>query len=134
MNFEELEASLPNGLHDAKLRRLEFDYVTRTALMDVALSIGDPDATTKAGREGYRDARIEFTGFAFAALESPGEVEIVHGGDGLRIDAGPGVAPNSDVELPSNLPDECFVHWIFVSRWNSFIHIAAVSAKMSWLD
>jgi hypothetical protein len=131
MNLEELEASLPNGLHDAQLCRFEVDYINRTASIVVSIWIGDLDGTTREAREVYRQARIDLQGLAFAAVDPP---EKTSGDGSLRIDSGTGVAPTSDLILPSHLPKNCFVHWIFVTQWNAFIHVAAETATICWMD
>lgn len=131
MNLEELEASLPNGLHDAQLRQFAVDYITRTASIVLSIWVGDARGSTREARETYRKARIDLQGLAFASVDPPEE----SGGDGeLRIDAGSGVAPTASLKLPSALPKECFVHWIFVSEWNAFIHVAAETASICWID
>lgn len=131
MNFEELEASLPNGLHDAQLRHLDVDYTTCTASIELSIWVGDSRGLTRDAREAYRRARITLYKLAFVSVDPPEK----SGGDGeLRIDAGPGVAPTTSLKLPSALPKECFVHWIFVSKWNAFIHVAAETASICWID
>lgn len=131
MNLKELEASLPNGLHDAQLRHLEVDYTGRSASLVLSIWTGNSVGSTREAREVYRTARITLHKLAFASVDAP---EKVGGAGKLRIDAGAGVAPTSNLRLPSNLPTTCFVHWIFVSEWNAFIHVAAEAASITWID
>jgi hypothetical protein len=131
MDLEELSESLPNGLHDARLRRFEVNYTNRTASILVSIWIGDLGGTNRETREIYREARIDLQGVAFVAVDPP---ERTSGDGNLRIDAGAGVAPSSSLTLPSDLPKGCSVHWIFVTQWNAFIHVAAETATIHWMD
>ena len=130
MNLDDLLESLPNGLHDARLRRFEVDYINRTASIVVSIWIGDSGGNRET-REVYRHARIDLQQLAFAAVDAP---EKAVGDGNLRIDVGTGVAPSSDLTLPADLPKGCSVHWIFVTQWNAFIHFAAETASIHWMD
>lgn len=131
MNLDELEDSLPNGLHDAKLLRLDVNYEAATASLELEVLIGVPGESEGGAYETYRRGRIDLEGLAFIAIDSP--ASLTRGGP-VRISAGPGVAPTSQLEPPSDLPQKCFIHWIFVSDWNGFIHVAAEAASHRWLD
>ena len=39
--IEELENTLPNGLHDAEVRRITVDYERRKVTLEVAVWVGD---------------------------------------------------------------------------------------------
>jgi hypothetical protein len=67
MTFEELEHSLPNGLHDAELLAIQIDYRTQTATLELDIDISaltDTDAT-------YRRGRVTFAGIQFLVLDPP---------------------------------------------------------------
>src|SRR5262249_11933992 len=69
MTFQETAASLPNGFHDAELRRFEMDYVRRQLQFDLVIWIGDMDAPGR--RELYRRARLRVDDVAFLVVEPP---------------------------------------------------------------
>lgn len=50
-----------------------------------------------------------------------------------RLDSGTGQPETTPLDLPP-LPEDCFLCWLFVSEWNSFVRIAARSVSLAWLD
>ncbi|MGH6930388.1 MAG: hypothetical protein ACREEV_18870, partial [Dongiaceae bacterium] len=62
MTFRQLVASLPNGLHDAELRRFEMDYEQRKLRFEVAIWVGDISDPKR--RELYRPAILTFADVA----------------------------------------------------------------------
>ena len=123
MKLEELESSLPNGFHDAILRAIHIDYVTASASLVLDVDVGE----VKANEDRYRRARVNLSGLLFFSIESPERLKDLWPPDGLMIDAGPGRRS----EVPPS-PDSAFVHWFYVVAWNSFIHVAAHEASISW--
>ena len=57
MTLEKIERHLPNGFHDAVLRRLAINYVDGTATFHLSVSAGDPDAKSEPERENTRMSR-----------------------------------------------------------------------------
>lgn len=51
MTLEDIAAELPNGFHDAFLRRLTLDYADRRATLALNVWVGDVAAMTAAERE-----------------------------------------------------------------------------------
>jgi hypothetical protein len=37
------------------------------------------------------------------------------------------------LHLPE-VPGDCFLRWLFVNQWNSFIHISGREAHLEWLE
>ena len=125
VTLEELEASLPNGLHDAELLTLQVDYARYEAVIDVNVDVSVGEA-----EDIYRPARLMFSGIQFVAIDPPTVrprnvgLSIIGAGAGQ-----PSTAPTSIPEIPS----DCFLCWIFVVNWNSFIRIAARNVAHQWL-
>ena len=69
MTFDEVAASLPNGIHDAELQRFEMDYVHRTLRFDLVIWIGNMDDSQRL--ELYRPARLTLDDVAFLVIEPP---------------------------------------------------------------
>lgn len=128
MTLTELESTLPNGLHDAELLGLSFNYGERLAV--VQLNIDVSDSTSEPPLEAHRQADVVFSGLQFAVVDPPGQVE-----PWSRlsiIDSGEGQPQTSRLELPA-IRDGCFLCWIFAVEWNGFIRISAESVTLRWL-
>ena len=129
MTLEELEDTLPNGLHDSEVVRINVDYESRILALDVDVWVGDMgNAPDK--REAYKRARIEISGLLFLVMEPPDPNYPFATGD-LRID-GCDMRKNLDNKLLESLPAGSFFRSIWVNEWNAFIHIAAIEAQISW--
>jgi hypothetical protein len=132
MTLEEIENSLPNGLHDAQIKRLAVDYEQRTLTMEVAVWVGKLDGP-KENWEEYRAGRIEITGLVFLIMEPPDVKYPFRNSAKLTID-GCDLRQNLDSELLRSLPQESFFRSLWVGEWNGFIHVAGTAAIFSWLD
>ena len=84
MTLEELENTLPNGLHDAEVVRISVDYELRILALDVDVWVGDMDEAPEK-REAYRKGLIEISGLLFLAMEPPDANYPFQNGN-LRID------------------------------------------------
>ncbi len=129
MNFEQIIESLPNGLHDAELRRLNLDFVQQKLVLDLDVWIGDLDASVC---EIYRPARLCVDGVAYFVVEPPDSKYSWNANVGARIDAGVGKSHQIKSDLPA-APDGTSAVWIFVERNNSFILFSAKSAMLEWI-
>jgi hypothetical protein len=128
MTLADIAAELPSGFHDAFLRTLTIDYVSRRATLDLRVSVGDPDAPTKAEREAYEPVTVTISGLLWYVVEPP--IPSTERTDkGLWIDAGP-VSDLKDQPVLPSVPDGAFVWWIFVRQWNAFMYVAAREASM----
>jgi hypothetical protein len=127
LTLEKLERSLPNGLHDAELVGLHVDYATRRVVFELNV-----DISQNAVDEGtYRRAQVTFAGLQFVAVDPPNGNE--HEVGVSTIDAGTGQPVTAPCPLPE-IRKDCFLCWLFVVRWNSFIRIAAQTVNLEWID
>ena len=133
MSIVDLLDSLPNGLHDAELHCIDVDYVARTANFSLDVWIGDMSQEGTA-REAYRHAKVILTGLVYFVVEAPDSRYAFHEARPLRIDAGVEklASEASSVILPQQLPEGSFTFWIYVTNWNSFIHVAATHASFEY--
>ena len=132
MTLEELERTLPNGLHDAEVRRVVVDYEKRTLDLDVAVWVGDMDDPPER-REAYRSGTIEISGLILLVMEPPAPSPSPRHSVALTIDA----CDRSDdlgVELLKSLPSGAFCRSLFVNDWNAFMHVAAMAAEITWTN
>jgi hypothetical protein len=128
MTLEDIAAELPNGFHDAFLRRLTIDYADRRATPVLNVWVGDVAATTDAEREAYRPVTITISSLLWCIIESP-RAERDGDADGLWIDAGPVSSLKSKPAIPT-VPDDAFAWWTFVRERNAFIYIAGTDASL----
>lgn len=131
MTLEDIEKSLPNGLHDAKLNRLVVDYEQRTLKAEIAVWVGDLDEPAER-RERYRRGRIEIAGLTFLIMEPPDARYPFAYSTKLTID-GCDQRENLDITLLESLPKKSFFRSLWVGEWNAFIHVAGTDAKFSWI-
>ena len=132
MTLEDLENTLPNGLHDAEVHKLSVDYVGRTLTLDLSVWVGDMDDPPER-REAYRAGRIEISGLQFFVVEPPDPRYPFADALGLTID-GCDMSKNLNNEVVASLPDGAFVRSLWVNQWNAFMHIAATKAEILWRD
>lgn len=128
MTLEEIQQSLPNGLHDARINSISLDYVQRQATFDLEISLADVD---KEGPEIYRPATLHLAPFLYCVIEAPDSGYPFALNKPLRVDAGSDELIHGEpTKLPEQLPEGAFTAWFFVKNWNSFIHIAALDAEI----
>jgi hypothetical protein len=130
----EIENSLPNGFHDALLESVTVDYGSRRSLIRLRLCVGDPDAVVKDKREAYKGADLELLDIVYFVIEAPDPGSEYEAVKSLWIDGGENRS-DSGARIPvpqALLPPGAFAYWFFVRDWNSFIHVAAMDAKLEW--
>lgn len=126
--LEAVVAALPNGLHDARLRSLHLDYTKAEAVFVLDALVSTPESSVPSD---YRSLQLTVHGLVFASIDVPASAAL-GSGKPLRIDAGPGQPSTAPSELPE-LPEGCFLHWLFVDEWNGFIRLAGRGASYRWL-
>jgi len=132
MTLEELENTLPNGLHDAELLRIDVDYGQRRLALNLDVFVGDLNGPLEK-REAYRKARIEFSGLQFLVVEPPDPNYPYSDPEPSRTDICD-MSKNLDEKLLKSLPSGTFFVSLWVNNWNAFAHIAAVNAELVWED
>jgi hypothetical protein len=131
VTLEELENTLPNGLHDSRICRIEIDYEKRKLTLDLDVSVGDTDSHEL--RDAYRPAQVLIEGLLFVVLEPPDARYPFSNSAGLTID-GCDMRKSLSAELMSSLPADAFFRSLWVNEWNGFIHIGAKNAELVWTD
>lgn len=131
MTIEELEADLPNGLHDALLWDFSSDASAGQANFVLDVWLGDLHAAATADRECRRRGRLELRGLAYLIVDEPDPRYPLSKGSPVQI--GP-CAADDDPERARQIPPGGFAGRFFVTEWNAFIHFAAVDARLTWVD
>lgn len=126
--MEELEADLPNGLHDSLLRGFSSEPAEQRAEFILDVWIGDLHSDAVADRECRRPARLELLGLAYLVLDA--EDPRCSLTAPVQIDT---CGPDADPERSRQVPPGGFAGRFFVTEWNAFIHFAALEARLTWI-
>jgi len=133
MTLEELDDTLPNGLHDAQIKAMTHDYEQAIVKLEVAILVGLPD-DAPLDRYRYRNGEIFFHRVLFCTVETP-ENERILGHPGsiwfkfCRME--PRVLQEKIVKV---LAPDVLCYSLYILDWVSEIHIAAGDVSFSWSD
>ena len=131
MTLDELDSSLPNGFHDAKIRSVMIDYNACEARLKIDLWVGALDARTVEEREKYAPAELTLSGLLYWIAEAP---EDLCSPGGLWIDAGSMERLQTKKPKLPEIPADGFAYYFYVNDWNAFIFLAAKNAQLVWLS
>lgn len=132
VTLEDLENTLPNGLHDAEIRKVSIDYAEHKLTLELCAWVGDLNDPPER-REAYRTAQLTLSGLLFLVIEPPDPKYPFEAAAHLTVD-GCDMRKNLNNELLASLPADAFVRSLWVNEWNAFIHVAAREAELSWQD
>ncbi|HEY7375826.1 MAG TPA: hypothetical protein VIF57_26950 [Polyangia bacterium] len=130
MNIDDLEAGLPNGFHDTRLRTFSSDLAERRAEFVIDVWMGDLHSSVTSERERRRPARLELLGLTYLIVDDPDPRYVEAKEVPMQIDS---CAADDNPELARQVPQGGFAGRFFVTEWNAFIHFAAVEARLTWL-
>ena len=134
MTFEEVVKSLPNGFHDAKVRKITADYSGRAIVMEMELLVGMPGAPNG---ESYQRGTLSVAPFSFFIVEPPDpSYDFIPDGKPLHVvgdSTKPAQSPTFD-SLMAALSKKADSYRFFIEEWNSFLYIAGESVAFSWDD
>ena len=134
MSLEEIDESLPNGFHDAKLVGLEIDYVHQIAVFETNVLIGLPDEPVEI-RDRYRLGTLRFSGVSFIVVDPPAaNSAFLQPGAATfswsRLDAAE--SPHMAALMPSDSNVQAYS--FYVQKWYSSIHLAARDVGFVWSE
>jgi len=131
VNIDEIEADLPNGLHDSLLYEYSSNPDQLRAEFVLDVWVGDLHSTITTERERHRRARLELLGLGYLVVEDPdpgyGPLDELP----VQIDA---CAADDDADRAGRVPRGGFAGRFFITEWNSFIHFSALEARLTWID
>jgi len=132
MTFEELDALYPNGFDDAEIEKLVLDYRNRTVEMQVNLRRNLPD---RSNCDEYQRAILLLRRFYYFVTEPPDADHLLYPERPIQVTGYPEDAKQFPIfeHLKSKLSSSAFCCRFYVHDWNSFIHIAASDAQLSWV-
>src|SRR5580692_5846566 len=122
MTLEEIEESLPNGLHDAKISEFAMSYEKLRLTVNVEILVGLPEQPPPE-RDAYRSGIIEFREARLFSIEFPKAESAFQSPGSLWFSyerTSPDVIPE---ELVATLPPETQYYSLFILDWHSSIHI-----------
>jgi hypothetical protein len=134
MTFEDLEQQLPNGFHDALIKRIVFDFQHRAIRFDMDVWVGElrgPD------QEQRRRATVNLASPYFCGIEPPApDYKFMPERGSVSIDGDPiKQGQNQQVDqVLCRLPTGAKAYRFFVYDWNSFIYVAAQEVELAWAD
>ena len=126
MTIEKLENKFPNGFHDAMLVGMVVDFPTESICIVLDVDCDDPDPNV------YTRIRFRLTGLSLFIVDPPDVRISLSYGDSIEASG----YETSDKMLPDlesyrkNVPAGSFFYSFFLNHWNSFIHVAAISAEL----
>jgi hypothetical protein len=132
VTLEELENTLPNGLHDAEVQRVDVDYGRRSLVFELTIWVGSMDDPPEH-REAYKTGRLEIGDLLFLVMEPPDARYPYRVESRLTIDSVK-TGSSLDAELLTMLPADAFCHSFFVFQWNTCMHFAGKHAAITWLN
>lgn len=133
MTLEELEQSLPNGLHDAQIDKMTMDYLHSELTLAVRVWVGLL-SQPRPEKDRYRSSKIVFDKVHFFSIELP------QAGSSFKFSGSvwfsyermaPAVVPK---ELAGSIPSGTQCYSLFVQDWLSHIHVCAADVSFSWID
>jgi hypothetical protein len=133
MTLEDLDQTLPNGLHDARIRSLRYDFESATVKLEVEILFGLPD-DPPLERFRYRNGEILFHQVLFCSVEIPENARILkHPGSIWFVFSRTerGVLPE---KIVASLPMEALCYSLYILEWESQIHIASGNVSFSWVN
>lgn len=130
MTLEQIEALLPVGFRDARVRAVGIDYVARAARIDLVLDDGDPGGADVGDQEAWRPACLLVRDLLFLVLEAPATRPQAFAGE-ARIGASAPATPAQRAKLPP-VPAGFFCHALLAANWNAHLFVAARDARLEW--
>jgi hypothetical protein len=130
MTLEELDTSLPEGLHDAQIRsyRRDFESATLTLLVRVVVGLSQENKNQLL----YRDGEFIFHGVQYVVSEFPAAASTFRDAGCVWFSFSrtePGIISE---DLSSVLAPDILRYSLFVFEWHSSIHIAAREVSFTW--
>ena len=131
MNLQDLEADLPNGLHDTRILSFVHLEDERRAEFLTEVWIGDLQSNVHSLRERHAPARIELLEVAYFTVDEPHPKVLVRGSKAITIGACTAEPSQEDAR---RIPEGSFAGRFYIFEWNAFIHFIAHNIRFTWLQ
>ena len=131
MSIEDIERTLPNGLHDAIMLKHVVDYEKQTLEFYINVWVGDLDSSIEVERERYKEGVLKFEGLEYFVIEPPGEVKLLF--EPFSFSAGnPEVDKIKPVVILPESPEGTFKAFFFIYKLEAFMHICASKVEFKY--
>jgi len=131
MSIEQIESALPNGLHDAIMRRHVVDYEKRSLEFFVNVWVGDLSSDAEEIRERYESGVLRFEGLVYFVIEP--SLELPAPVEPFSFSAGnPAVVELKRALVLPPSPAGTFRTYFFIYELNTFMHICASSVEFRY--
>jgi hypothetical protein len=131
MSLSEIEAQLPNGLHDAKINSVCRDLKAELVDVHVDVPMGLPDDTSE-NQNAYRAGVLRFTGAKIVIIEEPNVESLFNHPGSVNFVVSEDESGSISAELLAKLKGEYHTYTFFVQEWFSNVKIAASSVAFIW--
>jgi len=120
--------------HDVKINRISVDYVKREVEFECVIPVGAWNSPNWYGiTRGEIKGSLFLTGLFYFVVEPPDANYPYDDSKGIEITSEGSATTKEFTEkyaahlsaMPQDLPEEAFLHWFYVSDWNTFIFVAA---------
>jgi hypothetical protein len=126
MNLNDLEQTLPSGLHDALIYAFRVDC----AALELRLEVDVGDFTPQAY---FRPASVVLAGLLWFELDPRHRGVPLSDQGEMSMDTGPVEdLRRRPQRLPDRFPPGAFCTYIFLSEWESYMYVAAHEAALTW--
>ena len=134
MTFQELEQKLPNGFHDAAIRKIQLDFMGRSVEIEMDILMAGPDDPDP---ELCRVGKLRMAPTYLLFIEPPDpRYSFIPDGESLKVDGDSvKVGQNAEVDrLLPTLPQNVTTYRFFLEKWNAFLYLAGGGVELSWDD
>jgi hypothetical protein len=120
--------------HDVKVRHISIDYFKREVVLEFILPVGFWNSPNRFGlTDGEIEGTLVFTGLLYWVMQPPDEDYSYADTEGIEITTA-GSVKKEDFksplpDMPQDLPEDAFLHYFYISEWNSFIFVAATDVR-----
>src|SRR5882757_2617097 len=129
MTLADIEATLPNGFHDAEVEEFVWNFRTNSASFTMVLWVAEDGDESL---EVYREGRLDLKCVIFIMIDPPYPRELdprpsTSSSGTLRIDGvetTESILPNLST-LTETVSADVSPYSFYVENWNPYIHIAA---------
>ena len=130
--LEQIEMSMPNGLHDATLYELSIDRVNR----QMTLTMGADVSTGRSGdtRIRLRRCRVHILDLIRVRVDAPFVATTESERRDDRMTSAVLQGKSLQDVFPGPLPEGCFAYALYFGGSNSHLYIIARDARLEWVD
>jgi hypothetical protein len=133
MTLEEVDSSLPNGLHDARIQSVSMDYERRVLRMGLSVWIGTLEEPPP-NRGRYCAGLLEFHDVAVFALEPPRPESMCRYPGALSFSWQRESRDSVGLGVGGLLSPDDLAYSVFIDDWLSAMVIVARRVAFRWLD